>query len=221
MKYTVVIGDDHQLVRAGFVALLERMNEFELVGEAGTGWCVIELVKKHRPDLLLLDISMPELNGLEVLEMLATMEQAPKSIVISVHEESEYALRALDRGASGYLLKDSAASELEVAMRAAMRGGVYLCPRIAALVLSADRAGRSGTKTPLDRLTRRQRQVFQLLVEGYRTREIAERLNVSVKTVESHRANLANRLGVSDLPGMTRLALRYGLISDQNSGSGE
>ncbi len=217
MVCQVVIGDDHHLVRAGFAALIERMTEFELAGEAATGWEVIELVRKIRPHLLLLDISMPELNGLEVLDTFAAMDGAPRTIVISVHDESAYAQRALDSGAAGYLLKDSAAPELELAMRAAMRGEVYLSPRIAASVLTARRNGDSGHRSPLDQLTRRQRQVLQLLAEGYRTRDIAEKLNVSIKTVETHRSNIAGRLGVSDLPTMTRLALRYGLISDQPS----
>jgi len=217
VKYTVLIGDDHQLVRAGFVALIERMQDFELIGEAATGWQVIDLVKQKRPDIVLLDISMPELNGLDTLDVIRKLDRPPMTIMVSMHEESEYARRALDRGASGYILKDSAVPELEVALRAATRGEIYLCPRIAGGVLSADRERRAGHSTPLDRLTRRQRQVFQLLVEGYKTREIAERLNISIKTVESHRTNLTRRLGVSDLPGMTRLAIRYGLVSGQGS----
>lgn len=217
MTFSVIIGDDHQLVRAGFAALIERMTDFELVGEAGTGWQVIDLVKHKRPDLVLLDVSMPELNGLDALELLGKLDPAPKTIMISMYEESEYAIRALDQGASGYILKDSAVPELEVALRAATRGEIYLCPRIAGSVLASRKAAGGGRGSPLDRLTRRQRQVFQLLVEGRGTREIAERLNISIKTVESHRSNLAARLGISDLPGMTRLAIRHGLITDEGS----
>ena len=217
MNYSIIIGDDHQLVRAGFAALIERMADFELVAEAATGWQVIDLVKQKRPDLVLLDVSMPELNGLDALELIQRLDRPPKTIMISMHEESEYARRALDRGASGYILKDSAVPELEIALRAATRSEIYLSPRIAGAVLDDRRKPGGGAGSPLDRLTRRQRQVFQLLVEGRRTREIAARLNVSVKTVESHRSNLAHRLGVSDLPGMTRLAIRYGLIPEENS----
>lgn len=219
MTYSIVIGDDHQLVRAGFAALIERMADFELVAQAGTGWQVIDLVKQRRPDLVLLDVSMPELNGLDALEVIQKLDRPPRTIMISMYEESEYARRALEKGASGYILKDSAVPELEVALRAATRGEIYLCPRIAGAVLEDRRKPGGAAGSPLERLTRRQRQVFQLLVEGHRTREIAARLNISVKTVESHRSNLAARLGVSDLPGMTRIAIRYGLIPDEDSGA--
>ncbi len=219
MPAPVVIADDHQLVRAGFVALIERMPGFELVGEAETGWQAIDLIKQKAPRLVLLDISMPELNGLDALEVIQRLDPPPATIMISMYEEHEYVRRALDRGASGYLLKDAAVAELELALRAASRGEVYLSPKIAGAAVSAKRSGDAQSRTPLDKLTRRQRQVLQLLVEGRRTRDIAARLNVSVKTVESHRSNLAARLGVSDLPGMTRIAIRYGLISDDDPGA--
>lgn len=214
MKYSVVIGDDHQLVRAGFAALVRQLDEFELIGEAGTGWDVIDRVRTHRPDLLLLDINMPELNGLDVLDVLAGLDLPTKTIVISIHDEPEFVRRALRRGASGYLLKDCAAVDFELALKAVARGQVYLHPAIAGHLLHGGEAGDAEPSNPLDQLTCRQRQVLQLIAEGFRTREIAERLSLSVKTVETHRSNLSQRLGVGDVSGLVRLALKHGLVGD-------
>lgn len=214
MKLRVLLADDHHLVRSGMRALLESFDGIEVVAEAANGWEVIEQAKKCQPDLALIDIGMPELNGLGALAELRQRVPDTRVIMLSMYAHEEYVLQALRLGASGYLLKDSATLELQLALRAVERNDTYLSPAISRQVID-DYLGRlEHAESPLDRLTRRQRQVVQQIAEGYSTREIAERLNVSVKTVESHRANLMRRLGLKDVAGITRFALRYGLVGD-------
>jgi len=210
----VLLADDHHLVRSGMRALLESFDGVEVVAEAANGWEVIDQARKHQPELALIDIGMPELNGLEALAELRQRVPDTRVIMLSMHAHEEYVLQALRQGASGYLLKDSATLELQLALRAVERNDTYLSPAISRQVID-DYLGRlEQGDSPLDRLTRRQRQVVQQIAEGYSTREIAERLNVSVKTVESHRANLMRRLDLRDVAGITRFAVRYGLVGD-------
>ncbi|QOC21209.1 response regulator transcription factor [Wenzhouxiangella sp. AB-CW3] len=213
MKQRILLADDHALMRAGMRALIDGMGHAEVVAEAGTGLEAVALVAEHQPDIVLMDISMPELNGLEALARIRRRDADVRVIMLSMHADEEYIVQSLRLGVAGYLLKDSATMELELALRSVAAGETYLSPAISRQVVD-DYLGRlADSDGPLDRLTARQRQVLQLVAEGHSTRQCAELLNVSVKTVESHRANLMDRLGVRDLPGLVRFAVRHGLVS--------
>ena len=168
-----------------------------------------------RPDVVLLDVGMPGLNGLEVAGRLATLDASIRVVILSMHVSEEYVLRALRAGCAGYLLKASAVSELEVAIRAVTRGETYLSPAVSKPVVD-DYVRRTGGATdPLEALTPRQREVLQLVAEGNSTKEIAQRLGLSPKTVETHRAQLMERLGVHEVSGLVRFAVRVGLVSPE------
>jgi DNA-binding NarL/FixJ family response regulator len=208
----VLLADDHTLVRAGIQGLLQGLPGVEVVGEAGDGQEALRLAEALRPDVVLMDVGMPGLNGLEVAGRLATLDASIRIIILSMHTSEEYVLRALRAGCAGYLLKASAVAELEVAVRAVARGESYLSPAVSKRVVD-DYVSRTGGATdPLDALTPRQREILQLAAEGHSSKEIAERLGVSYRTVEAHRAQLMERLGVHDLAGLVRFAVRVGLI---------
>ncbi|HXB54640.1 MAG TPA: response regulator transcription factor [Vicinamibacteria bacterium] len=208
----VLLADDHTLVRAGIQGLLQGLPGVEVVGEAGDGQEALRLAEALRPDVVLMDVGMPGLNGLEVAGRLATLDASIRVIILSMHTSEEYVLRALRAGCAGYLLKASAVAELEVAVRAVARGESYLSPAVSKRVVD-DYVSRTGGATdPLDALTPRQREILQLAAEGHSSKEIAERLGVSYRTVEAHRAQLMERLGVHDLAGLVRFAVRVGLI---------
>ena len=205
----VLLADDHALVRAGIRSLLEKMTGIEVVAEAGDGYEALELTKKHFPNVVLMDIAIPGLNGLEALARATKEFPAVKVIILSMHANEEYVLRALRSGACGYLLKDAAVTELELALRAVTRGETYLSPRISKRIIDSY-LERLGNERPL--LTPRQREIVQLIAEGKSTKEIAFLLKVSVKTVEAHRAQLMERLGIHDVAGLVRYAMRVGLV---------
>jgi DNA-binding NarL/FixJ family response regulator len=208
----ILLADDHTLVRAGIHGLLQGLPGVEVVGEAGDGQEALRLAEALRPDVVLMDVGMPGLNGLEVAGRLATLDASIRVIILSMHTSEEYVLRALRAGCAGYLLKASAVAELEVAVRAVARGESYLSPAVSKRVVD-DYVSRTGGATdPLDALTPRQREILQLAAEGHSSKEIAERLGVSYRTVEAHRAQLMERLGVHDLAGLVRFAVRVGLI---------
>jgi DNA-binding NarL/FixJ family response regulator len=208
----VLLADDHTLVRAGIQGLLQGLPGVEVVGEAGDGQEALRLAEALRPDVVLMDVGMPGLNGLEVAGRLATLDTSIRVIILSMHTSEEYVLRALRAGCAGYLLKASAVAELEVAVRAVARGESYLSPAVSKRVVD-DYVSRTGGATdPLDALTPRQREILRLAAEGHSSKEIAERLGVSYRTVEAHRAQLMERLGVHDLAGLVRFAVRVGLI---------
>jgi DNA-binding NarL/FixJ family response regulator len=212
MPVRVLLADDHTLVRAGIRGLLQGFQGVEVVGEAGEGQEALRLAQTLRPDVVLMDIGMPGLNGLEVAGRLATLDGSIRVIILSMHTSEEYVLRALRAGCAGYLLKDSAVAELEVAMRAVARGETYLSPAVSKRVVDDYVSRTGGVTDPLDALTPRQREILQLAAEGHSSKEIAERLAISYRTVEAHRAQLMERLGVHDLPGLVRFAMRVGLI---------
>jgi DNA-binding NarL/FixJ family response regulator len=208
----VLLADDHVLVRAGIRSLLEKMSGIEVVAEAGDGYEALELTKKHFPNVVLMDIAIPGLNGLEALARATKEFPAVKVIILSMHANEEYVLRALRAGACGYLLKDAAVTELELALRAVTRGETYLSPRISKRVIGSY-LERLGNERPLrEELTPRQREIVQLIAEGKNTKEIAFLLKVSVKTVEAHRAQLMARLDIHDVAGLVRYAMRVGLV---------
>jgi len=206
----VVLADDHALVRAGIRALLERIDKVEVVGEAGDGQQALELIEKFEPDVVLLDLTMPGLSGFEVLK--ETSEKFPNvnMIVLSVHDSEEYAFHALRSGAVGYLPKSAASTELEEAIGRVLSGEKYLSPSIAPE--ASLEFAKTVPETPAE-LTPRQMEVLTLIAHGSSTREVAHSLNISVKTVETHRAQLMERLNIHDVAGLVRYAIKKGLVN--------
>jgi DNA-binding NarL/FixJ family response regulator len=211
----VMLVDDHKLVRAGLRALLESLEGVEVVAEAAHGREALSLMPGHHPDIVLMDIGMPEMNGLEATTRIVKEFPASRVIILSMHSSEEYVLKALRAGAAGYLIKDAGSAELEVAVRAVARGESYLSPAVSKLVVGEYMRRVSGEENPLDVLTPRQREILQLLAEGHNTQDIAQILNISVKTVETHRAQIMDRLDIHDLAGLVRYAIRAGLIDPE------
>lgn len=217
MKPTkVLLADDHTLLRSGVRALLERMACVEVVGEASTGREAVDRARELQPELILLDIAMPELTGLEALPRLKKEFPDVKILMLSAHLNEEYVIRALRGGASGYLLKDAATEELEQAIRGVMAGQTYLSPAISRPVIDSYLQRVGDTANPLDQLTPRQREILQGIAEGRSTKEIAHDLGISAKTVETHRAQLMERLEIREVAGLVRYAIRCGLISAES-----
>ena len=210
----VVLADDHALVRAGFRSLLEALAGVQVVGEAADGREALRLIGELRPDLALIDIAMPGLNGLEVVGRVAKEHPRTRVIVVSMHAQDEYVRRALVAGAAGYMLKHADGKELEMAIRAVAAGETWLSPSVSKKVVAAySESARGGAKDPLELLTGRQREILQLIAEGHSRKEIAQRLQLSVKTVESHRAQLAERLGTRSTAELVRWAVRHGIVA--------
>lgn len=208
----VVIAEDHALVRAGMRALLQKIEGIEVVSDVGDGWEAIKSVQADAPDLVLMDIAMPGLNGLDATSRIVKEAPTTKVILLSMYANEEYFQQALQSGASGYLLKGAELAELELAIRTVGKGETYLTPAVAKYAIQAYRAKPDGISGPLARLSLRQREILQLLAEGHTTKDIAHRLNLSVKTVETHRAQVMERLEIHDVPGLVRFAMRVGLI---------
>jgi DNA-binding NarL/FixJ family response regulator len=208
----IVLADDHTLVRAGIRALLDRITGVEVVGEAANGREAVAVVAGSEPDIALINISMPELNGLEAAAQIASASPRTRVLILSLHADEEYVRRAMSLGAAGYLVKTAEASELELAIRAASRGEVWLSPSISKSIVRS-LVERKPPEEPFEILTPRQREVLQLVAEGLTSKEVADRLGVSVRTVESHRAQLMKRLGVSNVPGLVRSAIRLGIVT--------
>jgi DNA-binding NarL/FixJ family response regulator len=215
----VMLADDHTLVRAGIRALLEKLPGVEVVGEASDGREALKLIRTHQPDVVLIDIAMPGLNGLEAAARIMTEFPKVRVIILSMHQSEEYVWRALKAGAVGYLLKKGATSELATALQRVTRGEIYLSQEISSrLPKTFVLDGITRRKTPLEQLTRRQREVLQLIAEGETTKGIADLLKVSPKTVEYHRMQLMNCLNVHDIPGLVRFAFRAGLLPQESDG---
>jgi DNA-binding NarL/FixJ family response regulator len=209
----VLLADDHTLVRAGLRTLLEGIAGVEVVAETGDGREALEMIERHRPELALLDITMPGLNGLEVAARSSRASPNTRVVILSMHAGEAYVAQALRAGVSGYLLKDSAAAELRLALESVSRGDTYLSPAISRQVVDGFLKSGADTTDPLSGLTARQREILQLIAEGRSTREIAADLGVSIKTVEAHRTQLMDRLDIHDVPGLVRFAIRVGLVS--------
>ncbi|MGB3199953.1 MAG: response regulator transcription factor [Nodosilinea sp.] len=209
----LVLADNHTLVRAGFRSLVEDLNGVEVIGEADNGRDVVQLAATLNPDLILMDIAMPEMNGLEATARIVHDSPGVRVLILSMHANEEYVYQALRSGAMGYLLKDSGIEELELAIRAIARGETYLSPVVSKYVVT-DYVRRLETDTdPLDQLTPRQREILQLIAEGKGTKDIADLLYISAKTVETHRSQLMDRLGIHDIAGLVRYAIRIKLVS--------
>ena len=217
----VILADDHTLVRAGIRALLEKLPEVKVVGEAGDGREVLNLVKAQRPDVVLMDIAMPGLNGLEAAARLAKEFPDVRVIILSMHDNEEYVWRALTAGVAGYLLKKAATAELETALQRVALGEFYLSQEISTrLPKNFALDGIAHRKSPLEQLTSRQREILQLIAEGQNTKGIAELLKVSPKTVEYHRMKLMDSLNVHDVPALVRFAMQVWLLPQEQLARG-
>ena len=213
MPIRVLLADDHSLVRAGIRALLQKIAGVQVVAEAENGLEALELVKKLKPDIALLDIAMPELDGLAAAAGIAKDFPEVRVIMLSMHSDQEYVLRALRAGAKGYLLKGARTSELELAITAVARGETYLSPAASIHIVDDVVRRANGKTSPLERLTARQRQVLQLIADGYTRKQIAQALRISAKTVDTFRAQLMEELDIHDVAGLVRFAVSEGLVS--------
>lgn len=208
----VLLADDHKLVRAGIRSLLQRLPDIEVVAEASDGREALRLIEHHRPQIVLMDIAMPELNGLEATRRVTKTFPDVSVIMLSIYTDEEHVYQALRAGASGYLLKGAAMEELELAIRAVAQGEPYLSPPISKPVIMEYVRRTSGDPNSSERLSPRQTEVLQLIVEGKSMKQIALGLGISIKTVETHRAALMDRLRVWDVAGLVRYAVKIGLI---------
>ena len=221
----VLIADDHRIVREGLRSLLEDQPDLEVVAEAENGRQALEMATEHEPDVVVMDVAMPQLNGIEATRRLMNDQPDTKVVALSMHSDRRYVAEALKAGAAAYLLKDGAFDELVAAIRAVVANKVYLSPRVAGVVvddyvrrLPGDGgeavAGDGGeTSNAFHKLTPREREVLQLMAEGFATKEIATRLHVSVKTVETHRRQLMEKLQLYSVAEVTKYAIREGLTS--------
>jgi DNA-binding NarL/FixJ family response regulator len=207
----VVLADGQSLVRAGIRALLERLRGVQVVGEASNGADALRLVARLQPDVVLLDVSMAGLNGVETARRATAQHPRTRVLMVSMHADKEYVRRAFVAGASGYLLKEADPSELEMAVRAVARGEVWLSPALSRAVV--DNLVEGSAKSRADPLTSRQREVLQLIAEGHSTKQIASRLHISTKTVEAHRAQIMGRLDIRHTAGLVHYAIRVGIVS--------
>lgn len=205
----ILLADDHRLVADGLRSLL--LSEFDLVGVVEDGRSLVEAAKKLLPDVIVADIGMPKLNGLEALSQLKKDNPQVKVVMLTMHREPAFARRAIEAGASGFVLKHSAAEELLTAIRAALEGKTYLTPAIAAGVFSEMKQGGNQTGDPQSALTVRQREILQLLAEGMSAKEIAAQLNISTRTVESHKYQMMESLMISNSAELVHYALKHGI----------
>lgn len=212
-RIRVLLTEDHWLVRASLKSLLSDFADIDVVAEASNGREALDLIAQHRPDIILMDISMPGLNGLEATRRVVKEHPEVRVVVLSMHTGEDYVLQALRAGAAGYVLKGSPPHELELAIQSVARGEIFLSPAISKHVIDAYLTRTADKTSPLENLTPRQREILQLIAEGKSSKEIARLLDTSVKTIESHRASLMERLDIHDLAGLVRYAIRHGLIS--------
>ncbi len=213
----VALVDDHGLVRAGLKALVQDQPGYEVVAEGGDGGDVETILERDKPDILLLDISMKEMSGLEALRRWRARFPEVQFLILSMHATPDYVLEALRLGARGYLLKDAAAQELDLALRALSRDESYLSPGIAqAVIQSAVVDGRPREAAAPAALTPRQTEILRLIARGCSTREIANGLSLSIKTIETHRSQIMDRLGVRDVPSLVLYAVRTGLVDPED-----
>jgi len=214
-KYRILIADDHALVRAGFRALLSLDKDLEIVGEVGNGRDAIQAVGKLSPHLMLTDLSMPGMNGMEAIRDIKRRYPETRVLVVTLHKNDEYIHESLRAGADGYLLKDATHDELLVAIHSVLNGKTYLSPDISAKVINAylGNGGGETVSSPWDTLTHREREVLKLVAEGRPNKYIAEYYSLSVKTVEKHRSNLMKKLDLHNAPMLTAYAIERGLVT--------
>jgi two-component system, NarL family, response regulator NreC len=210
----IVIADDHSLIRQGIRSVLEDVQDIKVVGEAEDGHAARSLVERLKPDVLIIDINMPGLTGIQVTEQLTALNTSTRIVILSMYSDEEVVHQALHSGAKGYLLKRSVIEELALAIRSVHAGNAYFSPEIAHLVLAGYLTPESenSEQSAFEKLTSREREVLKLVAEGHTNKDIAEQLVISVKTVEKHRASVMEKLGVNDLPGLVRVAIKHNLI---------
>jgi len=209
----VLLADDHGLVRAGIRALLNQMPEITIVAEASNGREAVHLVDVHRPHIVLMDIMMPEMNGLDATARIVAAFPEVRVVILSMNATEQYVIQSLQAGASGYVMKDVSPQELLESLKVVSRGDVFLSPIVSRLVASGLKNRNNVGADPAERLSTRQREVLQLLAEGFTTKEIALKLEISAKTVETHRMTLMNTLDIHNIAGLVRYAIRVGLVS--------
>jgi len=214
-KYRIVIAEDHTILREGLKSLLSSSPEFETVGEAEDGREAIRCVEKLKPDLILTDLSMPRMTGMDAIREIKRRSPETKVLVLTVHKTEEYILATLQAGADGYLLKESTQAELMIAVKHVLGGKHYISPGISDKVLNGYLDGRKKLKsrTTWETLTHREREILKLIAEGYKNKEIAKDLCISVKTVEKHRSNLMEKLNLHNVQALTTYAIEKGLVS--------
>jgi two-component system response regulator NreC len=217
MNIKILLADDHKIVRDGLRTLIEKENGMEVVAEAEDGRSAVKQAKKLLPDIVIMDITMPDLNGIDATRAILEETQRVKVIALSMHSDRRFVSGMLEAGASAYLLKDSAFEELATAIRAVVANQIYLSPKIADIVVRRFVSKSASTeRSAFTELTKREREVLQLLAEGVSTKKIAGRLNLSVKTVETHRANIMDKLDIHTISELVKYAIREGLTSLEN-----
>lgn len=213
---SVVIADDHHLVRQGIRALLEKAGDMQVVGEAADGHEAVDLAARLQPDVLVLDIGMPRLSGIQAAEKLRSLNLPTKIIFLSMYSDPSIVRQALCCGVHGYLLKQSVTEELHLAVRAAVRGETYLCPVVSQTVLEGYLKYPAQGPDPLSMVTSREREVWQLIAEGNTNSEMAMKMNISEKTVEKHRASLMTKMDAHDVTALVRLAIKHDVVFLEN-----
>jgi DNA-binding NarL/FixJ family response regulator len=215
MKIRVLVADDHAIVREGLSIMLGNQPDMQVVGTAANGREALRLVDEHDPDVAVMDISMPELNGIDAIQQILPHHPLLKVIVLSIHQTKPYVFRALKAGAKGYLIKETAGLEVVEAVRAVYRGERYLSQQIADLLtvslsINSEASNEAG---PLERLSQREREILQLVAEGKTSQAIANLLSISPKTVDTYRSRLMHKIGVNDMAGLVKFAIQHGVIS--------
>jgi two-component system, NarL family, response regulator NreC len=214
-KTRILLADDHKLMRSGLKALIEQQPDLAVVGEADDGRQAVALAISLKPDLLVMDIGMPNLNGIEAAHQITQANPATAIVILSMHSDESYVLRALKAGAKGYLLKDSAESDLIRAVHAVAGGKSFFSPAVSKVLLDdyVRKLQRSGAEDAYDLLTPREREILQLIAEGKSNKDVANLLNLSVYTVETHRSNIMEKLNLRGIPELILYAVRKGIIS--------
>ena len=210
---TIVIAEDHTILREGLRSLLSSEPELRVVGEAKDGREAIQRVEQLEPDLILMDLSMPRMNGVEAIREIKSRIPKTGVLALTVHKAEEFVLEVLQAGADGYVLKDASSEELLMAIRSVLGGQRYLSPAVSQLVIEGYLAGRKTRESPWDTLTKREREILKLIAEGHKNKEIADYLCISVKTVEKHRANLMKKLDLHSAAALTAYAMERGLVT--------
>ncbi len=209
----VLLAEDHTIVREGLRMLLDAQPDIEVVAEAENGRAAVQLAREHHPDVAILDISMPELNGLEATRMIRNVSPRTQVLILTMHESDEYFFQAVDAGAAGYVLKKVAAEDLVRAVRAVAQGDAFLYPSVARRLLERYRRERAApSATGFESLSEREREVFMLLAQGLTNQQIAEKLVLSPSTVQTYRARIMEKLGFHNIADLIRYAIRHGLI---------